>query len=144
MIEVPTEDLRLMLEGGYLYLAMRRFKEAKEVFEGVSALAPESDVPLVALGNVYFVETQFDQAIKIYKKALDLVPKSAFAKGYLGEALFFSNKKDEAVETLEAASKMDPHGKSGDFARSLLELIRKGFNPNFTMGEKSETKKRKK
>jgi len=144
MIEVPTEDLRLMLEGGYLYLAMRRFKEAKEVFEGVSAIAPESDVPLVALGNVFFVETQFDQAIKIYKKALDLVPKSAFAKAYLGEALFFSNKKEEALKTLEEASKMDPHGKSGDFARSLLELIRKGFNPDFSMEKKEEAKKGKK
>ena len=129
MIDIPTEDLRLMLEGGYLYLAMQRFKEAKEVFEGVCVLAPESDVPLVALGNVYFVETKFDEAIKIYKKALDLVPASAFAKAYLGETLFFHNKKTEAKSVLEEASKMDPHGKSGDFARSLLELIEKGFNP---------------
>lgn len=130
MIEVPTEDLRVMLEAGYLYLAMRRFKEAKEVFEGVCVLAPESDVPLVALGNVSFVEAKFNDAIKVYKKALDLVPKSAFAKAYLGEAMFFNNQKDEAIQTLEEASKMDPHGKSGEFARSLIDLIRKGFNPN--------------
>lgn len=129
MIHVPTEDLRLMLESGYLYLAMQRFKEAREVFEGVCVLAPESDVPMVALGNVAFVETKFDEAIKIYKKALDLVPKSAFAKSYLGEALFFNNKKTEAKSILQEASKMDPHGKSGDFARSLLELVEKGFDP---------------
>ncbi len=139
MIEVPTEDLRLMLEGGYLYLAMQRFKEAKEVFEGVCALAPESDVPLVALGNVSFVETKFDEAIKTYKKALELVPNSAFAKAYLGEALFFNNKKTEAKAVLEEASKMDPHGKSGDFARSLIELIDKGFDPQ--MKDKKASKK---
>jgi tetratricopeptide (TPR) repeat protein len=130
MIDVPTEDLRLMLEGGYLYLAMKRFKEAREVFEGVCALAPESDVPLVALGNLHFVESKFDQAIKTYRKALEQVPKSAFAKSYLGEALFFNKKEEEGIKVLEEASKMDPHGKSGDFARSLLDLIRKGFNPN--------------
>jgi tetratricopeptide (TPR) repeat protein len=141
MIDVPTEDLRLMLEGGYLYLAMRRFKEAREVFEGVCALAPESDVPLVALGNVSFVETKFDEAIKTYKKAIEIMPKSAFAKAYLGEALFFNNKKTDAEEVLKEASKMDPHGKSGEFARSLLDLIRKGFNPN-TEQEKA-TKKAK-
>ncbi|MFO1518547.1 MAG: tetratricopeptide repeat protein [bacterium] len=129
MIDVPTEDLRLMLEAGYLYIAMRRFKEAREVFEGICVLAPESDVPLVALGNVSFVESKFDEAIKTYKKALDLVPSSAFAKAYLGEALFFSDKNEEAMQTLQEASKMDPHGKSGEFARSLLELIRKGFDP---------------
>jgi len=140
MIDVPTEDLRLMLESGYLYLAMQRFKEAKEVFEGVCVLAPESDVPLVALGNVAFVETKFDEAIKVYKKALDLMPKSAFAKAYLGEALFFSNRKAEAKGVLEEASKMDPHGKSGDFARSLLELIEKGFDPQ-SQDKKSEKQK---
>ena len=139
MIEIPTEDLRLMLEAGYLYLAMQRFKEAKEVFEGVCILVPESDVPLVALGNVSFVETKFDEAIKIYKKALDLVPSSAFAKAYLGEALFFNNKKSEAKTVLEEASKMDPLGKSGDFARSLLELIQKGFDPQ--MKESKASKK---
>lgn len=139
MIEVPTEDMRLMLEAGYLYLAMQRFKEAREVFEGVCTLAPESDVPLVALGNVSFVETKFDEAVKIYKKALNLVPKSAFAKAYLGEALFFGNKKTEAKSVLEEASKMDPHGKSGDFARSLLELIEKGFDPQ--VSDKKNTKK---
>ncbi len=139
MIDVPTEDLRLMLEAGYLYLAMQRFKEAKEVFEGVCMLAPESDVPLVALGNVSFVETKFEEAVKTYKKALALVPGSAFAKAYLGEALFFNNKKSEAKAVLEEASTMDPHGKSGDFARSLLELIEKGFDPQ--MKEKKPAQK---
>ncbi|MBL7685117.1 MAG: tetratricopeptide repeat protein [Deltaproteobacteria bacterium] len=129
MIDVPTEDLRLMLECGYLHIAMKRFKEAREVFEGISLLAPDSDVPLVALGNVSFVESKFEEAIKVYKKALEVAPQSAFAKAYLGEALFFNEKREEAVKVLEEASKLDPVGKSGEFARSLLELIRKGFNP---------------
>ena len=60
MIDLSTEDLRLMLEAGYLYLAMHRNKEAKEVFEGVCVLAPESDVPLVALGNAFFIEKKYD------------------------------------------------------------------------------------
>lgn len=130
MIDIPTEDLRLMLEAGYLYLAMYRYKEAREVFEGICALAPESDVPLVALGNVSFVEKKYDEAVKIYRKALKSVPSSSFARAYLGEALFFNKKKEEAIKMLEEASKIDPHGKSGDFARSLLNLIKKGFDPH--------------
>ncbi|KAB2835880.1 tetratricopeptide repeat protein, partial [bacterium] len=102
---------------------------AKEVFEGVVALAPKSEVPLVALGNVYCVQAKFDQAIKTYKEALEVDPKSAFATAYLGEALFFKGDKEKAVEVLEKAAKMDPDGKSGDFARSLLDLIKKGFTP---------------
>jgi len=129
MIQVPSEDLRILLESGYLYLGMQRFKEAKEVFEGVVVLAPKSEVPLVALGNVHCVQGKFDQAIKTYKEALEIEPKSAFATAYLGEALFFRGDKEKAVEALEKASKMEPDGKSGDFARSLLDLIKKGFTP---------------
>ena len=124
MIQVPSEDLRILLEAGYLYLGMQRFKEAKEVFEGVVVLAPKSEVPLVALGNVYCVQGKFEQAIKTYHEALEIEPESAFAVSYLGEALFFKGEKEKAVETLEKASKMDPEGKSGDFARSLSAVVR--------------------
>ncbi len=137
MIDLSTEDLRLMLEAGYLYLAMHRNKEAKEVFEGVCVLAPESDVPLVALGNAFFIEKKYDEAIKLYRKALKSNPKSSFALAYLGESLFFHKKKEEAIQSLEEASQIDPHGKSGDFARSLLKLIRKGFDPH-SSNEKSQ------
>ncbi len=132
MLPVPSEDLRILLETGYLYLGMQKFKEAKEVFEGVVILAPKSEVPLVALGNVYCVEGKFEQAIKTYEKALELEPKSAFAKAYLGEALFFKGDKDKAVATLGEAAKMDSDGKSGDFARSLIDLIKKGFTPDLS------------
>jgi Putative Zn-dependent protease, contains TPR repeats len=137
MIQVPSEDLRLLMEAGYLYLGMQRFQEAKEVFEGVIVLAPSSEVPVVALGNVYCVQGKFDQAIKTYEKALELDSKSAFAKAYLGEALFFKGEKDKAHQALEEASRLDPQGKSGEFARSLLDLIKKGFTPEFSQLKKA-------
>ena len=136
MIPVPSEDLRILLEAGYLYLAMQKYKEAKEVFEGVVILAPKSEVPLVALGNVYCVQGKFEQAIKTYEEALEIDPKSAFAIAYLGEALFFHGKAELSKQTLEKAAKIDPNGKSGDFARSLLELIKKGFVPNLSQLKK--------
>ena len=130
MISVPSEDLRILMEAGYLYLGMQRYKEAQEVFEGVVVLAPKSEVPLVALGNVFCVQGQFEKAIKTYQKALDVEPKSAFAKAYLGEALLFKGDEEKAKGTLQEASDLDPKGKSGDFARSLIDLIEKGFSPD--------------
>lgn len=130
MISVPSEDMRILMEAGYLYLGMFRYKEAQEIFEGVVVLAPKSEVPLVALGNVFCVQGKFDQAIKTYQKALNVDGKSAFAKAYLGEALLFKGDKEKARATLEEASKLDPKGKSGDFARSLIDLIEKGFSPD--------------
>ena len=84
----------------------------------------------MALGNVSCVQCKFDEAIKIYEKALALEPNSAFAKSYLGEAQLFKGEKEKAIKTLEEASEWDPKGKSGDFARSLIDLVQKGFNPN--------------
>lgn len=129
MIPISREDLVVLMEGGYVYLRTGRLGEAKEVFEGVSVLAPESEVPLVAMGSVSFAQFKYDQAIRTYKKALALRPDSPFARAYLGEALFFGGKTKEAIQELEKASRMDPQGKSGDFARALLEAIAKGFSP---------------
>jgi tetratricopeptide (TPR) repeat protein len=72
---------------------------------------------------------KYDQAIQHYKKALAVNPESAFAYAYLGESLFFRGKKDEAVAALEKASALEPTGKSGDFARALLEAIKNGYVP---------------
>lgn len=129
MIPISRDDLIVLMEGGYIYLRTGRFEEAREVFEGVAVLAPESDVPLVAMGSVYFAQFKFDQAIRVYKKALTLRPDSAFARAYLGESLFFNGKKETAIKELEKASGLDPQGKSGDFARALLGAIQQGYTP---------------
>ncbi len=129
MIPMSREDLIIMMEGGYIYLRMGRYEEARDVFEGISVLAPESDVPLVALGSVFFAQMKYDQAIKVYQKALKVKPDSPFARAYLGESLFFNGKKEESIKELEKASLLDPNGKSGDFARVLMSEIKKGFAP---------------
>lgn len=129
MIPIPREDLVILMEGGYIYLRMGRFEEAHEVFEGVSVLTPESEVPLVAIGSVHFAQMKYDRAIRTYRRALSLKPDSSLARAYLGESLFFKGKKEEAIAELEKASQLDPHGKSGDFSRTLLDAIKKGFAP---------------
>jgi tetratricopeptide (TPR) repeat protein len=134
MITIDRSNLGLMMEAGYIYLGMQRFKDARDVFEGVSTLAPDSEIPLVALGSVDFCQGKFSGAIRHYKKALKIDPKSVYAFAYMGEALFFMGKKAEAVAQLEAVNKMDPKGKAGDFARSLLDAIKKGFSPQVLSG----------
>ena len=129
MIPMNREDLVILMEGGYLYLRMGRFEEAREVFEGIAVLAPENEIPLVALGSVYFAQMKYDQAVQVYKKALTVKPESAFARAYLGESLFFKGKRDEAMEELKKSSSLDPKGHSGDFARALLDAISKGYEP---------------
>ena len=129
IIDIKKEDLRLLLEAGYIYLAMGRFKEAKEVFEGIHVLTPEHEVPKVALGNVLFAQKKYLPAIRALKEAVVLNEKSAFAHAHLGEAYLFHGKKEKAMEALDTAIELESKGKAGDFARSLKELIEMGYDP---------------
>ena len=145
LINMDKSLLIVMMEAGYVYLGMQRIDEAMGVFKGVSALAPDSDAPLVAMGNVEFCKGKFDKAIACYKKALKKVPNSLFAKAYTAEALFFSNKVDKAKKLLVEVKSADPEGGAGGFAIALLQAIEGGFTPKKLVGlEKMESKNGKK
>jgi len=134
MIAIERSNLGLMMEAGYIYLGMQRFKEARDVFEGVASLAGDSEIPLVALGSVDFCQGKFTNAIRHYKKAIKLNPDGLYAQAYMGEALFFMGKKGEAIRQLEEVHKKDASGKAGDFARALLDAINKGWTPQALSG----------
>ncbi len=134
MTNLNRQDLGLMMEAGYIYLGMQRFKEAHEVFEGVSYLAPDSEIPMIALGSVDFCQGKFAGAIKRYKKALKVDSGSVYALAYMGEALFFMGKKAEAIKQLKEVNAKDPQGRAGDFARALLDAVDKGFTPQALSG----------
>lgn len=136
MLNFDRKYLVIMMEAGYIYLGMQRFQEAMEVFEGIALLAPESEVPVVALGSVAFCQGDFKGAIKHYEEALKLDPQSSFAKVYLGEALFFSGKRQEALKLLKEVYAEDRGGPAGDFAVALLEAIENGFTPT-SLGEET-------
>lgn len=121
LISVAQSEIALLLEAGYLYMEMQKLKEAEEIFAGVAALVPHSDVPLICLGNLAFSQGQFDRALRHHKEALQRVPDSALAEAHKGEALIFLKKKDEARKALNRAASLDPDGPAGAFAKSLLD-----------------------
>jgi tetratricopeptide (TPR) repeat protein len=129
LIDVPKKDLGLMLESGYIYLAMGKFKEAKKVFEGLVNLEVKHEVPRVGLANVYFAQEKFLPAIRQLKEAIKINPESPFAHAHLGEAYLFYGKKDLAIEMLNKAKELDQDGSAKHFSDSLLDLIEKGFDP---------------
>lgn len=140
MIPLASEHLALMMEAGYIFLGMRRFKEAREVFEGVAVLKPESEIPFVALGGVSFCQGKLKEAIDFYRKALQKTPESIYGKAYLGEALFFAGEKGKAVALLKEVDTLEANGPVGDFARALLDAIHKGFTPE-TLSQKKDVEK---
>lgn len=129
MVSLSQQHLALLMEAGYIYLGMQRYQEAGEVFEGVHAFKPESEIPLVSLAGVSFCQGKLKEAKKIYEKALKLNPESLYGKAYLAETLFFDGEKEEAVRLLQEVDRAEAQGPVGDFARSLLSAIEKGFTP---------------
>lgn len=126
LIDVPQAEVALLLETGYLYMEMGRAKEAEEVFTGVNALLPESDVPLVALGNLHFAQGRYQRALKFHQDALKLRPQSADAQAHVGEALLFLHKTDEGKAALQKAIEMEPDGQPAMFAKALLDALEAG------------------
>ncbi|MBI4365564.1 MAG: tetratricopeptide repeat protein [Deltaproteobacteria bacterium] len=131
---MPRADLGLMMEAGYILIGMQRFKEAREVFEGIAVLAPDSELPLVALASVDFCQGKFVEAARRYRKAIKMNSGSAYAHAYLGEALFFLGKRDEAVRELEWTIANDAEEKAAAFAHALLDAIKQGFTPGMLSG----------
>jgi tetratricopeptide (TPR) repeat protein len=121
LVELPQPEAALLLEAGYLYMEMGKHKDAEEVFLGVAALLPHSDVPLVALGNCEFAQGRFQRALKNHQEALKLQPGSALAQAHIGEALLWLKKPEEGKKALEQAIAMEPEGMPATFARALLE-----------------------
>jgi tetratricopeptide (TPR) repeat protein len=124
-VQAAHEQLAFLMEAGLIYRDAKRFREAEQVFAGVRALAPKSEVGEVALGSVRFAEGKLDQAIRHYQNALKLNERSAFAHAHLGEAYVFANDPVSARKHLEAAIKIDPRGESGEHARSLAAYLDK-------------------
>lgn len=120
LIDVPQPEAALLLEAGYLYMEMGKHKDAEEVFAGVAALLPHSDVPHVALGNLEFAQGRFQRALKHHQEALKLKPASALAQAHVGEALLFLKKTADGVKALRTAIDMEPDGMPATFAKALL------------------------
>lgn len=126
LIEVPQPEAALLLEAGYLYMEMGKPKDAEEVFAGVVALLPQSEIPLVALGNLEFSQGHFQRALKHHQEALKVKPASALAQAHVGEALLWLKKGDEGVAALKKAIELDGGGASAAFARALLDAWEQG------------------
>ena len=126
LVPVPQEEVALLLECGYLYMEMHKPKEAEEIFNGVAALVPHSEVPLLCLGNLFFSMGRFDRALKFHQDALKKSPASALAQAHVGESLLFMKKRAEGKAALERAVSMAPEGEAAAFANSLLDALAAG------------------
>ena len=125
-IPMPQRDGILMLEAGYFLLEMRQYPQAEQVFQGLAALAPHSEMPLIALGGLYHAMGHFGPCLKAHEKAAAINPQSGTAYAGMGEALMFLDRFDEALKVLDKAIDLDPEGPAALFAAALKDAHNNG------------------
>jgi Flp pilus assembly protein TadD len=120
-ISVDSEQLRVLLETGYILREAARFDEAEAVFRGVIELMPDSEIPRVGLGTVYLQRGDFAEAEAICKQAFEDHPNSNYARVHYGEALLFGRQREKAEAELLEVVRKDPDSPHARTAQALLD-----------------------
>ncbi len=131
MVHIDSELVRLLMRAGYAAAWNGLHKEAVAIFDGVGAVRPESEIPVIGGAVVAMLAGQYEVAVKTLRDgALDLNPESALAKAHLGVALRLLGDEDEGRALLEkvAASPADPDAAA--MARNVLAMSLDQLKPN--------------
>lgn len=119
-IPISDEELRVLLETGYILREAAKFDDAEAVFRGVMEFLPDSDVPQVGLGTVFLQRGDFQNAEEICRTATEKNPSSLYARVHFAEALLFQKKRDEAEEILNELVSENPDSPHSHTAQALL------------------------
>jgi Flp pilus assembly protein TadD len=120
-VKPSDEELRVILESGFVLREAGRLDDADAVFRGALELLPDSDVPRVALGTVELQRGRFAEAQALCEEALALRPGSLYARVHRAESLLFQQRREEAEEELREIEASDPDSPHARTARALLE-----------------------
>jgi predicted Zn-dependent protease len=120
-VTISDEELRVMLETGYILREAAKFAEAEAIFRGVMELMPDSEVPQIGLGTVFLQKGDFAAAQNICEQALRSQPSSLYARVHYAEALLFGKYREQAETELQKVIKSAPDSPHAQTAQSLLD-----------------------
>lgn len=120
-IKASDEELRVMLEAGFVLRDIGRSSEAEKIFRGVIEMLPSADVPRVALSSVALQQGRLDEALADCEEALRLQPASLYARVHHAEALLFARRREQAEDELRRVIAESPDSPHGRTARALLD-----------------------
>ena len=116
------KDLALLLEAGLVCRYAGRFRDAREIFQGVRALAANKEIGDLALAGVDFEEGKLDEADAACRRALKINPGCAIAYAQLAEIYIVRKDRDATEKALRRASELDATGSTAPLVRELRKL----------------------
>lgn len=120
-VSISDEELRVMLETGYILREAARFDEAEAIFRGAMELMPDSEVPQVGLGTVFLQKGDFAAAQNVCREALQNKPSSSYARLHYAEALLFGRQRERAEIELQKVIEAAPDSPHSQTAQALLD-----------------------
>lgn len=120
-VQPSDEELRVIMESGFVLRDAGRFDDAEAIFNGIIELLPRSEVPRVALATVEIQRGRFAEALAACQEALRVQPRSLYARVHHAEALLFQARRAEAETELREIIAADPQSPHSRTARSLLD-----------------------
>lgn len=123
MVSIQSELVRLLMRIGYAAAWQGLHKEAVAIFEGVGAVRPESEVPIIGASVVAMIAGNHDVAVQALKEgALDLNPASALARIHLGVALRLRGDEEEGLTLLREVSAGSDDPEAAALAANVIQL----------------------
>lgn len=123
-VKANEEELRVMLESGLILREAGRLDEAEKIFLGVREIAPQSDVPLVALSSIAARRGNFEEALELCDEALRNEPSSLYARVNHAEILLYQKRRAEAEAELREIIETSPDSPHSRTAQSLLDVVK--------------------
>jgi hypothetical protein len=121
-VEIPTKEIALMMEVGHLCRYARRFREARDIFQGVGTLLRVRDTANLALAAVAFDEQKFDEVNTLCRRVLNNDRRNVSAYAQLAELHISRNEMADALNLLKVARDLRPTEPVASFVNALLRF----------------------
>lgn len=120
-MEIQTEVIQLLMEAGYLAGGYGLYKESEDIFEGIRAIRPDSELPIIGLAVTKMnAGKNTESARMLWEQALKINPESDLAKSFLGLALKLSNLNSESETVLKEVIDTGKNEPAIKLAQALL------------------------
>ncbi|CAM2065480.1 Tetratricopeptide repeat protein [Sulfidibacter corallicola] len=120
-MEVSTETVQTLMEIGYLAGGYGFFKESITIFEGLSAIRPDSEFPHIGFAMTKLNMKQPEEAVAILRdQALAKNPGNSLTKSFLGLALRQAGHAHECENVLNDVIERNDNETAVALAKSLL------------------------
>ena len=139
-MKIPTKEIALMMEVGHLCRYARRFREARDIFQGVGTLLNVRDTADLALAAVAFDERKFDEAETLCRRVLNNDKRNVLAYAQLAEVLISSNELSDARKVLKMARDLRPAEPVASFVNALQRLAELQLKHKQASKQRAETR----